>query len=197
VLFNADGSNLVGTRVGTSLIDSFHVGGDGHIHAAAGSPFAAQGPGPFGSEFRPTNPRQLFVSNAHGGPGNGSISAFSVAGDGALSPNGATPVGDGQTAPCWVEITRDGKVLFTTNTGSGTVSSYSIAPDGTLTLLGSTPAGAGPLDARLSTDGQNLYVLNGNTDAISGFSVSGGTLTSLGAPFPLPVGAAPAGLAAN
>ena len=68
VLFNGDGTKLVGTRVNTSLIDSFTVGSNGLLTAAAGSPFAAQGLGPFGSEFRPTNPTQLFVSNAHGGP---------------------------------------------------------------------------------------------------------------------------------
>jgi hypothetical protein len=33
--------------------------------AAPGSPFPAQGLGPFGGQFRPTNARQLFVSNAH------------------------------------------------------------------------------------------------------------------------------------
>src|SRR5436190_3001741 len=50
VLFNGDGSKLVGTRVGTSLIDSFTVGTDGRLTAAPGSPFVAQGQGPFGSE---------------------------------------------------------------------------------------------------------------------------------------------------
>jgi 6-phosphogluconolactonase len=70
VLFSGDGRRVVGTRVGTSLIDSFLVGFDGRLHAAPGSPFTAQGPGPFGSEFSPTNPFQLFVSNAHGGAGN-------------------------------------------------------------------------------------------------------------------------------
>ena len=197
VLFNATGTNLVGTRIGTSLIDSFSVGQDGRLTPAAGSPFAAGAAGPFGSEFRPTDPSQLFVSNAHAGSGSGSVSAFSVAADGALSAIGASPFADLQTAPCWVEITRDGKFLFTTNTASGTVSRYSIASDGVLTLLGSTPAGAGPLDARLSNDGENLYILDGAIDAISGFAVSGGTLTSLGAPFELPVGAAPAGVAVN
>jgi len=197
VLFNPTGTNLVGTRIGTSLIDSFSVGQDGRLTPAAGSPFAAGAAGPFGSEFRPTDPSQLFVSNAHAGSGSGSVSAFSVAADGALSAIGASPFADLQTAPCWVEITRDGKFLFTTNTASGTVSRYSIASDGVLTLLGSTPAGAGPLDARLSNDGENLYILDGAIDAISGFAVSGGTLTSLGAPFELPVGAAPAGVAVN
>jgi 6-phosphogluconolactonase len=70
VLFNSDGTRLVGTEVGTTdrstfLIDSFAVGDDGRLHAAPGSSFAAQGAGLFGSEFRPTNPSQLFVSNAH------------------------------------------------------------------------------------------------------------------------------------
>jgi 6-phosphogluconolactonase (cycloisomerase 2 family) len=197
VLFNSTGTNLVGTRIGTSLIDSFGVGQDGRLTPAAGSPFAAGAAGPFGSEFRPTDPSQLFVSNAHGGPGNGSVSAFSVAAAGTLSVIGASPFPDLQTAPCWVEITQDGKFLFTTNTASGTVSRYSIARDGALTLLGSTPTGAGPLDARLSTDGRTLYTLDGAINAISGFAVSGGTLTSLGAPLALPAGAAPAGVAVN
>ena len=78
VLFNGTGTKLVGTRIGTSLIDSFTVGFDGRLTAAPGSPFTAQGLGPFGSEFRPTNPDQLFVSNAHNvGAGTGTISAFS------------------------------------------------------------------------------------------------------------------------
>ena len=51
--------------MGTSQIDSFTVGFGGRLTAAPGSPFPAQGLGPFGSEFRPTDPGQLFVSNAH------------------------------------------------------------------------------------------------------------------------------------
>src|SRR5204862_7953792 len=104
VLFNGDGTRLVGTRVGTSLIDSFTVGGDGRLTAAPSSPFPAQGPGPFGSEFRSTNATQLFVSNAHGGAGNGTVSAFSDGSDGTLTSIGASPFPDFQTAPCWVEI---------------------------------------------------------------------------------------------
>ena len=65
VLFNSTGTSLVGTLVGSSSIDSFVVGRDGRLTAAPRSPSPAQGLGPFGSEFRPTNPQQLFVSNAH------------------------------------------------------------------------------------------------------------------------------------
>lgn len=198
VLFSGDGSKLVGTRVNTSLIDSFTVGADGLLTAAFGSPFVAQGLGPFGSEFRPTNPTQLFVSNAHDGPGNGSVSAFSDAANGTLTSIGTSPFPNNQTAPCWVEISHDGQFLFTVNTAVSTVSSYSIAANGSLTLLGSTPLNSSPRgaeDARLSPDGSTLWVVNTGSDSISGFSVDGGTLTELtSSPTPGPTGAAPTGL---
>jgi 6-phosphogluconolactonase (cycloisomerase 2 family) len=198
VLFNADGSLLVGARVGTSLIDSFSVGGDGRLTAASGSPFAAQGPGPFGSEFRPTDPTQLFVSNAHGGAGNGTVSAFNVAEDGTLSSIGSSPFADGQTAPCWVEISHDGQFLFTVNTASNSISRYAINADGSLNLLGSTPfmnAALGAEDARLSPDGGTLWVVDSAADSVSALTVSGGDLSELSSsPTPLPAGATPFGI---
>jgi 6-phosphogluconolactonase len=202
VLFNGTGTKLAGAEVGTSLIDSFTVGSGGRLTAAPGSPFKAQGLGPFGSEFRPTNPDQLFVSNAHNGTGPtgvglGTVSAFTDSTDGALSPIGTSPFPDDQTAPCWVEITHDGQYLFTVNTGSGTISSYQIATDGALTLLGSTTVGSGrgvgAVDARLSPDGGVLYVDESAAGTVGAFTVSGGSLTGLGT-FPLPAGAAPAGI---
>ena len=96
----------------------------------------------------------------HAGPGNGTVSAFSVAGDGTLASIGRSPFANDQTAPCWVEITRDGAFLFAVNTVSETVSRYVIAPDGNLRLLGSTAvgnqAGTGGADVRLSGDGRTL-----------------------------------------
>ena len=99
VLFDPTGQRLVVPLVNASTIASFHVGWDGRLIAAPGSPFAAQGPGPFGSEFRPTNPSQLFVSNAHGGEGNGTVSAFNVNFSGELTSIGSSPFADLQTAP--------------------------------------------------------------------------------------------------
>jgi 6-phosphogluconolactonase (cycloisomerase 2 family) len=203
ILFNGDGSKLVGTRVGTSQIDSFTVGRDGLLTAAPGSPFTAQGLGPFGSEFRPTNPNQLFVSNAHNGTaGSGTVSAFDDSANGTLTAIGSSPFGDLQTAPCWVEITPDGQFLFTVNTGSGEISRYSIAPGGGLTLLGSTPVGAtggvGAVDARLSPDGRTLYVDESKIGEVGAFAVNGGNLTELASsPVALPAGATPAGIVVN
>ena len=79
---------------------------------------------------------------------------------GQLTPIGASPYADGQTAPCWVEISHDGRYLFTVNTGSGNISSYAVNPDGSLTLIDSTPIRGGGADiaARLSPDGRYLLV---------------------------------------
>ena len=203
VLFNGTGTKLAGTEVGTSVIDSFTVGFDGRLTAAPGSPFPAQGLGPFGSEFRPTNPGQLFVSNAHNvGAGTGTVSAYTDSFNGTLTSIGASPFADQQTAPCWVEITHDGRFLFTVNTGSGEISRYQIAPDGTLTLLGSTPVGqtggVGAVDARLSPDGRYLFVDESRIAKVGVFAVNGGNLTELAtSPVSLPSGATPAGIVAN
>ena len=201
VLFNRDGTRLVGTRVATSEIDSFTVGSEGLLTAAPGSPYSAQGPGPFGSEFSPVDANQLFVSNAHGGAGNGTVSAFSVSDNGSLTSIGASPFADLQTAPCWVEISHDGRYLFAVNTAVPSISRYAIARDGTLHLIASTPFKSGtmaPVDARLSPDGGTLWVVDSKSDAVSGFAVHNGDLTELpSSPTSLPAGATPFGIVVN
>lgn len=203
VLINRTATALVGTRVGTSQIDSFAIDHAGRLHAAPGSPYAAQGPGPFGSEFSPTHPNQVFVSNAHGGSGAGTVSAFSVGRGGALSSIGASPFADHQTAPCWVEISRDGRVLYAVNTAVPSISRYAIAASGTLRLLGSTPfsgsgtANLGPQDARLSPDGSTLWVVDSKSAQLSGFRAGHGKLTALPGRTTLPKGSGPFGIVVN
>jgi 6-phosphogluconolactonase len=189
VFFNAFGNHLIGTRTGTSLIDSFVVLPGGRLLPAQGSPFTGQGLGQLGAEFSPANPSQLFVSNAHNGAGLGTISAYRDSFFGQLSPIGSSPYPDGQTAPCWVEISHDGRYLFTVNTGSGTISSYSVNPDGSLALIGSFTinGGGADIDARLSPDGKYLLVDGSGMHFVSVFAVNGGTLTEVpSSPTPLP-----------
>jgi 6-phosphogluconolactonase len=205
ILFNGTGKNLIGIEVGTTdpstfRIDSFLVGADGRLTPAAGSPFAAEAAGPFGSEFSPTDPHHLYVSNAHGGAANGSVSAFSVNPNAKVKSITGSPVPDGQTAPCWVEISHDGRYLFAVNTGSTTISRYRILDSGSLRLIGSTPfisgTGIRPFDARLDAAGDHLYVVDAAIAAVSGFAVSGGSLSELGSsPTALPAGATPFGIA--
>jgi 6-phosphogluconolactonase len=203
VLISPDGRRLVGTRVGPnarpSYIDAFRIGSDGRLTAAPGSPYAAQRIGPFGSAFSPTNDNQLFVSNAHDGPGAGSVSVYDVAADGSLSAINGSPFADNQTAPCWVAISPDGNALFAINTAVPSISRYTIAANGTLGLIGSTtfntPTGLRPFDAAVTPDGRFLYVVDAGAAKVSAFAVNGTSLTELaGSPVTITGGGAPFGL---
>jgi 6-phosphogluconolactonase (cycloisomerase 2 family) len=204
IFFNATGTNLIGTQIGPddgpSFIDSFAVGRDGRLIAAPGSPFPAQATGPFGGAFRPTDPAQLYVVNAHAGPNHGSTSAYEVGSDGSLQSTGASPYPNRQTAPCWMDITPDGRYLFTINTPVSSVSRYEILDDGSLDLLGNTtfndPSGLRPIDARLDPGGDHLYVVGADAGVVSIFAVDSGDLTELPtSPIALPEGTAPFGIA--
>jgi 6-phosphogluconolactonase (cycloisomerase 2 family) len=204
VFFNATGTNLVGTQVGPddgpSFIDSFAVRDDGKLISAPGSPFPAQATGPFGGAFRPTDPEQLYVVNAHAGPNHGSASAYEVDSDGSLRAIGASPYPNRQTAPCWMDITPDGRYLFTINTPVSSVSRYEILANGSLDLLGSTtfndPTGLRPIDARIDPEGEHLYVIGADAGVVSIFAIDGGTLAELpSSPVALPEGTTPFGIA--
>ena len=202
VLINGDGTKLVGPRVNTSLIDSFTIERDGRLTAAPGSPYTAQGVGPFGSQFSPTNPNQLFVDNAHNGTALGTVSAYNDSANGTLSPIGASPFADFQTAPCWQVISPDGEYLYALDTGSAEISTYAIAPIGTLTLLSNTPVSATPgvtgTDIALSTDGHTLYLNMAGIHSVAAFAVNGGAVTQLASsPTPTPAGATTAGVTTN
>jgi 6-phosphogluconolactonase len=201
VLFNSTGTRLVGTRVATSEIDSFAVDADGLLTEAPDAPYAAQGVGPFGSVCRPTNPTQLFVTNAHNAPGDSTVSSFSDASDGTLTSIGASPVANGQSGSCWAAISPNGQTLYSVNTGSGSITNYSIGGGGSLKVIGSTTIrnGAGPgnsVDAAVSPDGANVYVVESLTNAIAEFEVHGSQLRELASgPVALPTGARAAGIA--
>ena len=128
---------------------------------------------------------------------------FDVSRRGVLSPAFNAPFANGQSGTCCTEITQDGKYLFAVNTGATTIDRYSVAADGGLTLLGNTPltnpgpGGLRPFDARLTPNGNFLYVVD-PSGRISAFSVSGGDLTELpSSPVPLPAGLTPFGIVAN
>jgi 6-phosphogluconolactonase len=204
VLINSTGTRLVGTRVGTSQIDSFTIGRGGVPRAATGSPFAAQGPGPFGSAFDPADPHRVFVSNAHGGENAGTVSAFQDGPGGRLTSIGTGPFNDLQTAPCWVAVDRAGTELFAVNTAVPSVSRYTITPAGALRLTGTAPfagsstSGLAPEDAALTPSAGTLWVLDAKGDALSAFHTGRGRFAaSPRSQTALPAGATPVGIAVN
>jgi 6-phosphogluconolactonase (cycloisomerase 2 family) len=185
------------------MIDSFTVGFGGRLTAAPARRSRQRAWAPFGSEFRPTGPDQLFVSNAHNtATDSGIISAFTDSRNGTLTSVTQSPFADDQMAPCWVEISHDGQFRFTVNTASGTISRFQIGDGGVLTLLGSTPVGqtggVGAVDARLSPDGRYLLVDESRIGKVGTFAVHGGTLTELASfPASLPAGVTPADIIVN
>ena len=179
VQFNPDGDLLAVTEKATKTIDLYRID-----NGAITGPFSQPSVGvtPFGFAFDENN--RLIISEAFGGaPGAGAVSSYSVADDGAITPVTGS-LGNGQGAPCWVALSKNGRYAYVTNTGSGTVSAYKVGEAGTLTLLnaaaGITGTGTGPVDLDVSKNGRYLYVRNGS-GTISTFRVqSSGALVSLG-----------------
>ncbi len=141
----------------------------GTLSPVPGSPFAA-GPNPTklaidaGGKF-------LFVTNR----GDGSVSVFSIAANGALSSVAANvPSGQAAWAPA---VDPLGKFLYVTNALDNTVSAFSISSSGALTpVTGSPyPVGAGSMGIAMDPSGQFLYVTNSSSNNISAFTINGTT----------------------
>jgi 6-phosphogluconolactonase len=99
-----------------------------------------------------------------------------------------------------MDITPDGRYLFTINTPVSSVTRFEILADGSLKLLGSTtfndPTSLRPIDARLDPEGDHLYVVGADAGVVSIFVVNDGNLTALSAsPIALPAGTTPFGIA--
>ena len=183
-------SRVVVAEKVSDTIDTFAVGRDGALAPAVTSP--SDSPLAFAGVF--TQSGQLLVAD-DGANNNSAVSPYRIAPDGTLSATQAA-VSDGQTAACWIALDQNGDV-FIDNAGSGTVSSYQVSPFGQVTFLRNTSAGTGskPLDDAVSSDGQNLYVLDGNQDQLAEFSVGpDAELTAVGTQA-LPAGSA--GVAAS
>ncbi len=189
VSFSQDGKALVVTEKATNLLDTYSVDMNGIASGPVTTP--SSGATPFGFAF--TRQGTLVVSEAFGGAADASAaSSYRLTGAGLQLVSGSVPTG--QTAACWVAVTKDGKYAYTTNAGSGSVSAYEVHPDGSLTLIdgraGVTGDGATPIDAMVSHDGRFLYVLNAGAQSISAFAVQAdGRLVSIGTATGLPVGA--------
>ena len=181
VEISPDAATLIVTEKATNRVDVFAVEDDGLLGAFTSH--ASSGVTPFGFAFGKHD--QFFVSEAFGGAPNGSaVSSYAVTNDAALasiSPSVPTT----ETAACWVTVSGDGRLLYTTNAGSGTISGFSIRPDGTIALLDANgvagTTGPGLSDVTLTRNGRYLYALRSGAGAIAAFRVEEhGELTSLG-----------------
>jgi 6-phosphogluconolactonase (cycloisomerase 2 family) len=190
VAFSPDGEVLVVTEKAINTISTYRVEDDGLTEGPRPQP--SVGKTPFGFAF--SRRGTLVVSEAFGGAaGASALSSYDASQSGALEVVSAS-VGTTQTAACWVVITRDARLAYTTNTGSNTISGYRLSPDGALTLLAangvSGTTGAGPIDMALSANDRFLYALNSGDGTISAFQVNpDGSLTPQAGRGGLPAGA--------
>jgi 6-phosphogluconolactonase len=174
VQFTRDGRFLVVVHRTAPGFDVFAVNRDGSLGNPVFSPSA--GTAPFGFDI--TARGHLVVSEpGPNTPGTEqSASSYDLRSDGRLRPV-STGVRSFQAAPCWVVITRDGRFAYTANAGSGSISGYAVAANGALRLItdggltGETGRGSTPLDMDISRDGRFLYVVEGGTGNVMGFSI--------------------------
>ena len=108
--------------------------------------------------------------------GAGSVSVFSVAADGALTPVG-TPFTTGLgSGPMSVAFSPSGGLLATANKNVNTVSVFSVAAGGALTAVTGSPftTGTGPASVAFSPSGGLLATANFISNSVSMFAPTGG-----------------------
>jgi 6-phosphogluconolactonase len=188
VSFSRDGSMLVVTERATNMIDTYVIGNDGLASGPTSHP--SSGATPFGFAF--TQQGALIVSEAFGGaPLASAVSSYTLSNGGLNLVSASVPTG--QTAACWIAVSKNGKFAYSTNAGSNSVSAYRVETDGSISLISGAAGatGEGPIDASVDNNGQYLYVLNGRTHNISAFAIQAdGALISIGTFEGLPVGSA-------
>jgi 6-phosphogluconolactonase len=189
--FTPSGRGLIVTEKATNNILSYAIDEHGRARGPLVEPSA--GLTPFGFAF--SNRGDLIVSDAFGAAaGQSALSSYHVGRKGGISLI-TGPVGNGQAAACWVVVTGNGEVAYTTNAASGTISSYGLAHNGGLTvheaIAANLGAGSTPIDMALSNNSRFLYVLNAGAHTIGIFRVNieNGGLTPLGAVSGIPAGA--------
>ncbi len=180
ISFGPTGTLLAVTEKSTNLIDVYDVNAHGVARPGTFSP--SDGSTPYGFAFTPRG--QLVVSEA----ASGSLSSYRVHAHGYFEVISGS-VSDFETAPCWVVVTPNGAIAYTTNADSDSISSYAVAANGRLALLQSVAAvtGAAPTDLALVGSGQLLYVHDSAGGAIEGYEVAAdGALTWIGTTGALP-----------
>jgi 6-phosphogluconolactonase (cycloisomerase 2 family) len=142
-----------------------------------------------------TNPYGLAITPAGGflytaNNVDDSLSEFTVASGGALTPLASSPIGETYSGPVALQINPSGSYMYVADEGSGNLAAFSIGSDGGLTLLTSSPftTAAQPATIGIDPSGKYLFVGNQKSPAIQSFSVDTGdgaltSVSSYGVPY--------------
>lgn len=178
LLFNADGTMLVGIRISANEIDTFSVDADGRLTNRQIFP---TGGGPFGSAFSPTDPSLLLVSHVDeelNDPAVPELSrapglvSFRLETDGKLMPLDEVVVAIADDPnfvdPCWTAVTSDSHFIWTSSLIPRTLNLFAIGDNGELTRTSvfnpmdvdeETGAVLGSVDITVSPDDRFFYQL--------------------------------------
>jgi 6-phosphogluconolactonase len=200
--FTPDGRNLIVTEriagkkdaagLAKGAFNVFPVRPDGLLGDDVMSEPA--GNGPFGFTFMKDG--TLLATEQFGALDTaGHVVSYSVNEDSTITAN-QSPVANGRSDTCWIVLTNDQKMAFSTSAlGNGAVSSYAVSKTGTLSVLsqvasatdGRTDAakvdhtGITPIDLALSRDSQYLYAVGAIQGVVYTFKVvPNGTLAYVG-----------------
>ena len=162
-----DGTSLVVTERETHKVSIFEID-------AAGRPMNLQahdseGLTPFGFEFG-VRGALVIAEGVLGNTNASSVSSYAL-----QSPSSLTVLTSSaptfQTAACWLVLSPDKKMAFTTNPGSDSISRFSLSFDGELTLERHwrklLERGDRPLDIAVTKDSRALYVLLSGSDKLA------------------------------
>jgi 6-phosphogluconolactonase len=174
IRFSPDGTRLLVAEDGTNQIDIFELDTAGLITTVTTAP--SSGPGPFGFTFGRRG--VLIVTEAAAG----AVSSYELTADNALDAISAS-VPNGQTAACWIALTRNGH-SFISNTASSTLSADQESASGVLNLVNAAAAntgpGSAPIDSALSRDERFLYVIDSALGRMLIYAVDGNNLADVG-----------------
>jgi 6-phosphogluconolactonase (cycloisomerase 2 family) len=197
----AGGGNFASNRITTAIIRNFLYAGNsasnnvsafsidpvtGVLTSVTGSPFATGGVADGSGMSLTTTPDDNFLIVAN--DASMTISVFSVAASGALTPVAGSPFATGAEGPLnSAKVTSDGKFLAVTSS-PGSIAMFNIAANGTLTPVSGSPiidTGAAGIDFNCANT-QLFVALSGVTNSrVDVFNVGAdGSLSRIaGSPF--------------
>jgi len=172
IAFNPTGQFLAVTVKGQDQIALFRISKKG-TPSRRPTLNISNGSNPFSFAF--TDRGQLLVTETFGGaflgaPNAGAVSSYNVRRNGTLRVISGS-VANAQALTCWLILSPDNSMAFTTNSDSDTITPYRVGRDGSLELVGvHVTTGDNPIDLAMTADSQFLYTLNSETGNISAFS---------------------------
>ena len=163
---------------------------NGNLGLVNGSPFKVV---PGASTL--TNPQSLAITPTGNflytaNPTQGTIAAFAIGSDGALTPVPGSPfaVGTAGASPSFILVHPDGNFLYAADPTHNAVLGFSIQSNGAISAISGSPfaAGTGAVALSVTPQGSFLYAANPGDNTVSAYIVDGssGKLTPVtGSPF--------------